>query len=312
MCFKTCQNSASCNRDELCGGDHCYPKMFFRGDACAVRVPDGGTFFDGGPRLADVPVANPCLVANDFSQAGDPVYEPGAPSGNCGYTVLRLKDRELYYTNCIPAGTAALYATCTRDRSPATAALQCGVGLECSLTAAETGVCLKVCNAADPRLGMTPTPACDPDEACVNLYRQESVNSVLGVCMKTCNVFSADAGTCAPYGAQASSCVPASADGRQAVTSDGSGLCVPQRASVAAAGQPCANTDPLKGASCASGLSCVPSESGVPICTEPCDLACAGDNPPSRCASEPHATCPGGKTCTAASSTNGAILGFCR
>lgn len=313
LCLRTCPNGShgECNRDEFCDSQaaKCYPRSLF-GDSCSQRFanPDGGS----ENVLGEVPVSNTCLVQS--ISGNEMVHESGdAGTGNCSYLILRWADRIYQSPVCRPPGTAALYGACKRDFSQGTVDQQCGTGLECAPTAGDQGFCFKMCNAAEPRLGFAPQPACGADEACVNLYRFEDPNAVAGVCLKKCDVFSLTKSSCADYGSAKASCVPVSPDGRAAVTTDGSGICIPQKPTVANAGESCAEVDPFKGASCAAGMVCAArSLSELPACEQPCDLDCTLSNPPARCSTEPNASCPSGKSCTRVTSTSGAILGFCR
>ncbi len=320
-CLRNCPtgNANECNVDEFCDSNskNCYPRSFFGGgSSCAISVPvDAGTFPDGGAmpsdggfELAAVPAGNRCLL-----RGANGVATESTPSGNCSYSFFHLTSQLYPITNCRPPGTVALNGVCKTDLTAGTVATQCSTGLECAAVRGDTGLCLKTCNAAEPRNGITPTPACGSDEACVNLYRLEDPNSVLGVCMKTCNVFSANAQSCANYGSSAASCVPTSFNGRSTVTTDGAGVCIPQKASIAGAGDFCAETDPFKGAACGNGQICAPGAgSDKPTCSPACDTGCDAATPPARCATEPNAHCAPGKTCTKVTSASGATLGFCR
>ncbi len=136
---------------------------------------------------------------------------------------------------------------------------------------------------------------------------------MVGVCLKKCNVFVAGQSTCQPYGNVQASCVPMTADGRSVVSTDGSGICVPQRTTIAQPGQGCAEPDAFKGAACGNAQVCIAStQAEIPVCEQACDVECAGANPPARCQTEPNARCTAGKTCKRVTTTTGAILGFCR
>ncbi|MBI3183915.1 MAG: hypothetical protein HYZ28_17395 [Myxococcales bacterium] len=317
FCLRPCTADAQCNRDEWCDTQSgaCWPQSFFVRPDCAQRFanPDGGS----ENIIGAVPVSNTCLLPTLVQRPGQNptvVYEPGdAGTGNCTYSFFRFSNFLYTAANCKPPGTAARNAACKRDWSTGTQALQCGTGLECGFAAGGDGLCLRACNATDPRGGVTPQPACGTDESCVNLYRLEDTNAVVGVCLKKCDVFSATLGTCADYGAVKASCVPTPADGRALVTADGSGVCIPQKPTVAAAGQKCAEVDSLKGAACGSALVCMASNlSELPACERPCDVECGLTPAPARCSTEPNARCLDGKSCTRVTSTSGAILGFCR
>ena len=93
-----------------------------------------------------------------------------------------------------------------------------------------------MCNAQPPALGFPPQPECGAAEACVNMlrYTDPNSNAVLGVCMKKCNVFDATKNTCANVGTTAASCVPTEASGELVVSTNGDGICVPQRAAIVA------------------------------------------------------------------------------
>jgi hypothetical protein len=84
---------------------------------------------------------------------------------------------------------------------------------------------------------------------------------------------------------------------------------------VAALGDPCSETDPFKGAACASGQICTALSAETPaLCTAVCDLECNptdGGAGPARCTTEPNARCATGKTCRRVTSTTGSRVGFC-
>ncbi|MFZ5468374.1 MAG: hypothetical protein ACOZIN_02955 [Myxococcota bacterium] len=316
LCLRTCQSNAECHSGEMCAGltdttAGCLPSgVFSQGDCW-----DYGALPDGGRELVSRPVGNRCLLGTISQSNGASVFTPQetTPSANCQYEFFRFSNQLLAVATCRPAGTAAEGQPCRRDYAPGTTALQCGTGLECAQINGEDGVCMRMCNATPPRGGIRPQPACGADEACVNIFRQESPNSVAGVCMKSCDVFSATRGTCAAVGTTPASCVPTDPLGFVPVSTDGSGICVPQRAgSVAGVGQPCAETDSLKGATCASGLLCLGANNSAPVCEQPCDLSCKGATPPGRCATQPNAHCPTGKTCSQITVGTGVTLGVCR
>ncbi len=302
LCTRDCTTHAQCNGGELCSQDGCLPATLFGVQngtfACQTRLSDGG--------LAVVPVSNTCLLKDANAAPTE-----NLPSGNCTYQFLRFSNFEFASSICRPPGAVGLYGACKRDFRPTATATQCGTGLECMLHDGEQrGMCFKMCNAAS-----TPgvTPGCGADEACVNLYRQEDNNGVVGVCLKKCNVFVAGQSTCQPYGNVQASCVPMTADGRSVVSTDGSGICVPQRTTIAQPGQGCAEPDAFKGAACGNAQVCIAStQAEIPVCEQACDVECAGANPPARCQTEPNARCTAGKTCKRVTTTTGAILGFCR
>ena len=178
---------------------------------------------------------------------------------------------------------------------------------------------MKTCNALPPSVTYpSPQPTCAMGESCVNLYRREDVNrdgALLGVCAKSCNIYDPARATCAPYGTVPAVCVPTNADGRVVVSSDGTGVCVPQRTAVAQLGMPCDQSDPFKGASCGSGQICPPEGfDTAAVCTQLCDTSCTpGDaGIPPRCATQTSATCPAGKSCRAVTTTTGSRVGFCQ
>ncbi len=323
FCTRSCTATTQCDRGELCTGAvysnfdvGCLPFGVLGSEfACAQKAPaDAGVLADGGPGpdaglvVFEVPASNTCLLRDDH---GLPTQD--VATGNCTYDFFRFSSQVISIATCKLPGGAGAGQTCKREASAATVALQCGTGFECALTRGDTGQCLKMCNAATPRWGYTPQPACGTDETCVNLYRLEDPNAVVGVCMKSCDVFSTTAGTCADVGAVHASCIPAPADGRSLVSSDGTGVCVPQKETVAALGEACAETDAFKGAACASGLVCrVAAGSTTATCAQPCDVSCAVASPPARCATEPNAACSAGKACQKVTTTTGANLGFCQ
>ncbi len=330
VCLRTCTNENQCNRGEVCSSIGCLPARLFGADyACDQHVADG----DGGLVLAEladggvggpirriVAAGNTCLVKSFSNGAAVVTDAPGQGTGNCGYSFFRLWARGNYaYEICLPPGTANLNERCALDTSLGTVATQCNTGLTCVPThQGNEGLCRKTCNAQPPAFGYAQTPACNADEACVNYHRYQdpNSNSVLGACMKRCNVFSADAGTCADEGTTPASCVPTQATGELTLTLDGEGVCIPQHATTATLGQPCDEVDPFRGATCASGQMCTSAGDGnaEARCTAVCDLTCSptdGGTAPASCATRPNATCAGGKTCTRVTSSTGAFVGFC-
>lgn len=324
-CVKDCRSSA-CDVGDVCYGDEvCLPQGVFSGQECNqyVPAPDGGFYtVDGGVsedcvgancRRITVPVSNTCLLKDGSGAITD---VPGKGSGNCVYAVLRFWDFGFNpIDTCVPPGNALEGQACKLDLSAGAKATQCGTGLQCvPTTTGDTGVCMRLCNANPPAPGFTPEPACGSDEACVNMYRytDPNDNAVVGVCMKSCDVFDAAKSTCANVGSRPASCVPTSASGESIVTLNGDGVCVPQQTTVGALGAGCAETDPFKGAACGSGQLCTSlSADAAPTCVAVCDLDCAGDDAPARCATEPNARCASGKTCARVTSTLGATMGFC-
>ncbi len=321
FCLPGCTATPECQRNEACympGGaavGTCLPIGLFNGQACEVSVlaPDGGAITDGGTTKRAVAPSNLCQLKD---AAGKFTETPATMTGTCAYAFLTFHDRQYPIPSCRPPGTAGQYALCKSDYSYTAIATQCGTGLDCAIsTSDDTGVCLKACNATPPAPGQTAVPACSAGESCANIYRLQDSdnNAVSGVCMKSCNVFDAALTNCPNYGTVPSSCVPTSPTGDFFVSNDGSGICVPQRAPIAGAGAACSITDPFKGAVCASGQVCgAVNATDATTCLTVCDTECGGANAPARCATEPHATCAGGKTCTKVTSTTGARLGFCK
>ena len=111
------------------------------------------------------------------------------------------------------------------------------------------------------------------------------------------------------------SCVPTLATGELVVSLDGKGICMPQRASVAAPGATCSDTDPFHGAACGSAQLCSTGGdiNATATCTQVCDTSCdlADGGVAASCATRPNALCTGGKTCHRVNSTTGARVGFC-
>ena len=308
ICTKQCgqPTGGTCERGELCSMDGCLPSGLFNDQECSQQIPVDG----GAPRKLTVPVSNPCLLKD-----GNGAPTETTPTGNCTYQLFSFYDRGNYpIATCRPPGSAVLGGICKQDFSPAAIATQCGTGLECALTrGGDQGVCLKACNAAPTYPGFSPTPACGADEACTNIYRLEDTNAVLGVCTKKCNVFDPVKNTCANVGAAPASCVPTTADGKFAVSTDGTGVCIPQQVTTATEGMPCSEQDSFKGATCGNAQVCAALDVlSAPTCFAVCDTACASATPPARCATEPNAVCAGTRKCTRVTSTSGATLGFCK
>ncbi len=309
LCTKDCGGvtMGTCDLGDLCSGVGCLPNGLFNGFACAQQVMD-----DGGMTVEiTVPPGNVCLQRD-----GNGAFTESTPTGNCTYALFTFDDLGLYeFPTCRPPGQATdAGLPCKNDYRPSQAGTLCGTGLECALTTtASTGICLSMCNAAPPRFGFTPQPACAMGESCINLYRMESAdnNAVLGVCMQSCNVFD-PASTCAPVGTQPASCVPTDPLGAFVVSTDGSGVCVPQNTTVSALDATCSTSDPFKGAACNTNQVCATLDpTQAPTCHAVCDTDCSSPNPPARCGTEANASCPSGKACKRVTSTTGAILGFC-
>ncbi|MGQ0508871.1 MAG: hypothetical protein ACT4TC_26515, partial [Myxococcaceae bacterium] len=102
--------------------------------------------------------------------------------------------------------------------------------------------------------------------------------------------------------------------GVEPLSPDGGGICVPQKATVATAGQSCVEADPFKGAACANAATCFLG-SDAAKCRLPCDLGCLpktdGGTNPARCDTEENARCATGTSCTRVTSTTGVTLGLC-
>jgi hypothetical protein len=307
-CTKECgpPSNATCDTGELCSTDGCLPSGVFRDQECAQSFLD----VDGGTKRLTVPVSNTCFRKDGMGQPTEAV-----PTGNCAYQFFDFYKDGLYpAATCRPPGTALLGQTCKQNFAPTAVATTCSTGLECALNrGGDQGICMKVCNAAPAYPGFVPGPACAADEECTNHYRLEDMNAVLGVCAKKCNVFDPLKNTCANVGTTPASCVPTTADGKFVISTNGSGVCLPQQASIAAEGQPCNEQDPFKGATCGNAQICASLGVNSPaICYATCDTACDDTPAPARCATEPNANCTGGKKCTQVTSTTGAILGFCK
>lgn len=314
ICVKTCgMLGGTCALDELCdtGSGACLPSGLFGDQYCAKQrvEPDGGT------SILTVSVGDTCLT-----RSGSGTFTETTPTGNCTYSLFTFYDLGLYpFDLCRPTprdGGQVEGGNCKNEFTSLTLATQCGTGLECALTrGGDNGVCLRMCNANPPRAGYVPQPACGTGESCVNLYRlsDPNDNAVLGVCMKSCNVFDPARSTCAPIGSAPASCVPTAADGRTSVTPTGEGVCVPQQQTISALGQPCSQTDPFKGAVCDSAQVCAAAPTGGDaVCTRVCDVECGVAGAPARCTTEVNATCPAGRTCKRITSTTGATMGFCQ
>ena len=320
ICTKTCMSNNECQRGEFCSGQGCLPSGLFADQECnqTKTLPDGGFALDdaGVPLRLTVTVGNTCLLKD---ADGNPTEPNGKGTGNCTYAIFQFWNDGFYpFDTCRPPGNATEGQPCRDDYSTGTLATQCSTGLQCAKTrGGDQGVCLRMCNAQPPALGFPPQPECQTGEACVNSlrYTDPNSNAVLGVCMKTCNVFDAMKNTCSNVGTTPSSCVPTQASGELPVTPNGDGICIPQRATIAAAGQTCAETDSFRGAACGSAQLCTSLDADTAAsCTAVCDTDCNpadGGTGPTRCATQPAARCAGGTTCKRVTSTTGAHVGFC-
>lgn len=320
ICSKNCQGDNDCGRGELCSEVGCLPLGLF-GIECAQNIPEA----DGGWRVGDggvgfalktVTVGNTCLLKNNRDV---PTEGPGLGTGNCTYSIFQFWSDGVYpFETCRPPGNAQEGQPCRDDFSPGAIATQCGTGLHCAKTrGGDDGVCMRMCNAQPELNGFISQPACGTGEACVNLlrYTDPNANAVLGVCMKSCDIFDGTKNTCANVGTNPASCVPTEASGDFAVSLDGSGVCIPQRATVANAGEACSETDAFRGAACGSAQLCTSLNADAPAsCIEACDVDCNpadGGTGPARCSTQPNARCSGSKTCRRVTSTSGARVGFC-
>lgn len=313
ICTKECADDTVCGRGEFCSGVGCLPAGLFSGQECNQneKTADGGI----GPNRITVPVSNTCLLKDN---AGTVTEAAGKGTGNCTYAVFQFWDDGIYpFTTCRPPGGASEGQPCRDDYAGTAQGTQCNTGLQCVKTrGGDDGVCMRMCNAQPPSFGFPSTPACNADESCVNVLRYQDPNSnaVLGACMKNCDIFDGTKSTCANVGTNVASCVPTEASGELVVTPSGSGICIPQRPTIAAVNTPCAETDSFRGAACASAQLCASFNSEAPAtCTATCDLECSpsdGGTGPARCAIEPNAKCSVG-TCRRVTSTSGSRVGFC-
>jgi len=320
ICTRACMDTNQCERGEFCSMVGCLPSGLFSDQECNQTkfAADGGFERDDGgtPLRITVPVSNTCLLKD---ADGNPTEAPGKGTGNCTYAVFQFWSDGVYpFETCRPPGNATEGQPCKDDYATGTLATQCATGLQCAKTrGGSDGVCLRMCNAQPPALGFPSTPTCSTDESCVNLlrYTDPNSNAVLGACMKKCNVFDGAKNTCAAVGTSAASCVPTEASGEIVVSNTGEGICIPQRSTIAAAGEECAETDSFRGAACSGAQICTSlSADENARCTEVCDLDCNpadGGTGPTRCATQPNARCAGGKSCRRVTSTSGARVGFC-
>jgi hypothetical protein len=313
--------NGDCQRGEMCSNVGCLPQGLFSNQECNQTKPaaDGGFERDdaGLPLRLTVTVGNTCLLKDSMGVPSEP---EGKGTGNCTYAVFQFWSDGVYpFDTCRPPGNATEGQPCRDDYATGGLATQCSTGLQCAKTkGGDEGVCLRMCNAEPPALGYPPEPACGAAEACVNMlrYTDPNTNAVLGACMKKCNVFDATRNTCANVGTTPSSCVPTEASGELVVSTNGDGICVPQRPSAAGTtvGQQCAETDAFRGAACGSAQLCTSLNADTAAtCTAVCDLECNptdGGTGPTRCATEPAAHCASG-SCKRVTSTSGARVGFC-
>jgi hypothetical protein len=325
LCVKDCSAAETlCERGERCarisGGYGCLPLGLFANQECSQHVvsPDGGLEgTDAGLRRVIVPVSNTCLVRDT---SGAIVDEPGRGTGNCTYALFKFWDQGVApRRTCRPSGTAKEGDICRADASLGTVATQCGPGLECMpVRNGDQGVCFRMCNANPASGGFTPEPSCGAGEACVNLYRQTDPNNnaVVGVCLKTCDVFDAARSACALVaGHIPTSCVPTAASGEALVSPTGAGVCVPHHPDQVGPHAACRPVDPFRGAACGDAQLCQSTGATAPAtCLPVCDLECSpvdGGAAPARCATEPSARCEGAATCHPSSSSPRARVGLC-
>ena len=326
LCVRDCSLADTlCERGERClrlsSGYGCLPLGLFVNQDCTQNIvlPDGGLLANdaGVLRHVTVPVSNTCLVKDVTAAVID---EPGVGNGNCTYAIFKYWARGVApYRTCRPGGSAKEGDICRVDYSMGSVATQCGPGLECMRARNEDqGICFRMCNANPPSGAGTSEPSCEAGEACVNLYRYSDPNNnaVVGVCLKTCNVFDAGPGGCPLVGGHIpTSCVPTSPAGDGLLTVSGEALCVPQHPDAVGPHAACAPADPFRGAACGSAQLCHaidPTE--PPTCLPVCDLDCDpvdGGAGPQRCASEPSGRCEGGTSCHRVSSSPSARVGFC-
>lgn len=317
VCTQPCSAMAPCNRGEICSSVGCLASGLFNGQECAIQVDAGVTNDAGMPVLSlqTVGVGSTCLRKDNMGNLTET-----SPTGTCTYAFFHFADQQPFpFATCQPPGGATENSECVvGDNSITGQAVQCSTGLECAgMRGGTKGVCLRTCNALPPSVTYPmPYPGCGMNESCVNLYRREDIGrdgALLGVCAKKCNVFQAGASTCGMIGTIPAVCVPTNPDGRVVVSSDGSGICLPQRETIAQLDMPCNQSDPFKGASCGPGQICPPAGfSTAAVCTQLCDVTCSSANPPARCATQVNTTCPTGKTCRAVTTTTGARVGFCQ
>jgi hypothetical protein len=311
ICLKPCSTNTDCLNGELCGSfqefPFCLPASIFWPIPCERDLPDGGRLEDGGRKFEEVGTASSCLVLNS-----DGVPSEASPTGNCTLEFLRGSERTIPLPSCRAPGAVVDGAACKRDFTAASAD-QCGTGLECfEQEPGVGGKCHPLCNAALVPGGVAVEPACGSGKACANIHYQESRSSAPGVCLDRCNVYGFN--TLPSSCGSGAACVPVDPAGTRWPTPDGTGLCISHRADVRTVGQPCSTSEPFKGAACQNGQLCAAVGSPVPTCQQLCDVTCHptdGGTVPGRCAAQPSGRCPSGKSCSRATSTTGAVIGFC-
>lgn len=303
-CVRSCMDGTECGPDERCFNPGvCFPFSVTADGICSK--PE--TLADGGVIKARANATDPCLL--EGQTAND------TPTGTCSWIFFKGDTRSYAIDFCRSPGPVPEFGACKTDQMPLDLSNSCGTGLECMpVGEGNDGICLRICDARAEVRG-APT-GCNTGESCANIYRIEDFNTEVGVCLQDCSVFSTapDYG-CTALGSTPSSCVPTSPSGTQVVSTDGSGICIPQIANAAAEGQQCALTDPLEGAACQTGLVCtlIGGEAN-PRCVKPCDVGCipsADGGTPDRCDTEANATCGAGQECTRVTGTTGALVGYC-
>jgi hypothetical protein len=312
VCTKKCMADLECDLGEFCSDVGCLPSGLFRDQFCAVST---SITDDAGTRSVTraVTVGSKCQ-----QRAANGSFTETTPSGTCRLAFFSFYDQgDFPFDYCAPGGQALENAECkVGDTSRTGIAKQCAAGLECVNTKGngDDGICLRTCNAQPQKPGFDPLPGCGTGESCVNIYRylDPANNSTLGACMKTCNVFDTAKLNCANYGATPASCVPTTGTAGGLISFDGNSLCIPQQATVSAVGASCPEANAFKGAACASAQLCTAgNNTATPSCIQVCDTSCTGATPPARCATQPNATCTGGKSCKRVTTTTGATVGFC-
>jgi hypothetical protein len=311
ICARKCAANG-CALDELCAavpdGGVCLLNGVFPNLGCTNAI----TLADGGTGLGRTAAGDVCFR---LDPSGRPTER--TPTGTCSWVLVRSDSRAMPVDYCRSPGPVPRFGACKTDVLPLDLAETCSTGLECvPVGHRNDGICLTPCNAALVPGDAGATPACAPEESCVNFHRFSDAQRVLGACMTSCNVFSTRPNFgCTPYGTSATSCVPTSPSGVVRVSPNGDGICAPQLPEARPEGEPCVETDAFRGAACLSGLICAQiSGEAQPRCVKPCDLDCAGvadAAEPARCAAEANARCTGGRICTRVTATAGAILGFC-
>jgi hypothetical protein len=318
FCNRLCESNADCSMEEWCiiTSGFCYPKSIFGnvqnnfpGRACyqaRMNAQNVKEYFRVSPAAL-------CILTNQNGGTLN-AAEDFDPKGTCSWSVYTSDTKHTVQATCRIPGPVGVGGTCNPEALQKDPSTSCDTGLECVPHGRSgQGICAPICNARLKQDGSPGEPGCATGQACMNFHRIEHVDAIPGACLQTCNVFSTETNHgCADLGARQTSCVPTSPRGDLRVTASGNGLCIPQLPTVAAEGQACVETDPFRGAACATGLVCTQVAGEVlSQCVRPCDLECAGATPPARCATEANATCPGGKSCVATSGTTGAVMGFC-